>query len=124
MKQRLTPQEKKIRDYSNQRVNVFGEGNKSSRKAIRKRKRWVNRAFRKAGKNVSQSGSQDIDSIDVDIADLKRHGWRKIPDELLIQRINHKWSGSSRSKVKPHVGDLRNEAIKRVKKSKHRYTYL
>lgn len=116
-KARETPQEKKIRTYVNQRQNAYGENDKSSRSALQKRKRWVNRSFRRKLNNISHNTNFDWDEIDVEIKSSKRKNWKKCPDMLFIELAEIKWSGSSRSKVKPIRSKLRTEAIKRIRKS-------
>ena len=112
---RVTPQEKKIRDYSKQRKNDFAENNKSSRTAIRNKKRWLNRSYRRS---VNNQLCLSTDEIDDRVMNVKKHYWKKWPDSLIIETLNKKWSGSSRSVRKPYESLLRNEAIKRIKKSK------
>lgn len=118
MKIRISPQEKKIRDYSHQRKNSFGENDKSSRRALRQRKRWVNRSFRRSVNNAIANRVQACETIDANIKSLNRPNWKKFPDELIIEHFDKKWSGSSRSKAKPVRSLLRKEAMKRLKKSR------
>ena len=113
-----TPQERKIQDYTHKRKNSYGENDKSSRNALRKRKRWVNRSYRRSINNLTNCNTFEPDEINEMIASAKRYGWKKYPYELVLENLDHKWSGSSRSKVKPHQSGLRNEAIKRLKHSK------
>lgn len=120
MKRRLTPQENKIKDYEHHRRNAYGAHDKNSRNGIRKRKCWVNRAYRKSIRNLTNSNFEDAFELESAVNSTKRHGWKKYPDSLLIEDLDHKWSGSSRSVAKPHNGKLRKEAIKRLKKSKSR----
>lgn len=117
-KARQTPQEKKIADYKNQRRNHYGENHKSSRKAIRKRKRWVNKAYRKNIRNKIAC-LNETDAFDsTDIANVSRHHWVKYADILLLEDLDMRWSGSSRSRHINHQSKTRKEAIKRLKKSK------
>ncbi len=111
---KTTPQEKKIRDYSHQRKNCYGENDKSSRNALRKRKRWVNRSYRRSVKNRI---SLDIESVDDSVKDVKKHDWKKDSDKLLVTLFDKKWAGSSRTGVKPHKSTLKNEALRRIRKS-------
>ena len=111
---KMTPQEKKIRDYTHQRKNCYGENDKSSRNALRKRKRWVNRSYRRSVKNKI---SLDIESIDDSVKGVKKHDWKKGADELIINLFDRKWSGSSRKRANLNKGKLQNEALKRIRKS-------
>ena len=116
----ITPQENKIRDYTNQRKNVYGENDKSSRKALRKRKRWVNRAFRRTLNNIEQNSNLEWDEIDVELNNCKRHVWKKYPDALIVEVMDNKWSDSSRTKFKPVCSALKSEAIRRIYQSNKR----
>ncbi len=118
MKRKLTPQEKKIRDYENHRRNAYGANDKNSRNAIRKRKRWVIKAYRKKVNNLTSSKFKDAEDLEDTVSSVKKHGWRKYPDALLFEQLDHKWSGSSRTVRKPHKSKLRDQALKRLKKSK------
>ena len=113
----ITPQENKIRDYTNQRKNVYGENDKSSRKALRLRKRWVNRAFRRTLNNIERNPNLEWDEIDVEVHNCKRHDWEKYPDALIIEVMDNKWSDSSRTKFKPLRSALRAEEIRRLNQS-------
>ena len=114
----ITPQEKKIRDYTNQRKNAYCENDKSSRNAIRKRKRWVNRAYRKSIKNIVRCSSFNEEQIDDLVAKTEKHGWKKFPNTLIIDLLDNKWAGSSRTKSGKYSVKLRNQAKKRIVKSK------
>ncbi len=114
---RITPQERKIRTYTKQRKNSFGENDKSSRSVLRKRKRWVNKAHRRNVNNISNNGLLDWDEVDVQIKSAKRHNWKKWPDELILKTFMHKWSGSSRTNYKSPSKRLRDEAIRRLRRA-------
>ena len=60
MNRKTTPQEKKIKDYENQRRNDYGGNDKNSRNAIKKRKRWVNKAYRKRVNNLTTAAIGDV----------------------------------------------------------------
>ncbi|GJM08349.1 MAG: hypothetical protein DHS20C11_06250 [Lysobacteraceae bacterium] len=114
---RNTPQSKKVLDYVKRRENCVGENTKNSRKAIHKRKRWVNRAYRKAVNNILSNSSQQENEFE-QVENIQRHGWRKYPDQLSIEAEESKWAGSSRFAAKPNRSPLRKEAIKRLRRSK------
>jgi hypothetical protein len=88
----MTPQEKKRRSLENDCRNTYGENDKSSRKSIRLRKRWVNRAYRRSTNQalIGDSPEQIADGV----ASVVRKDWRKSPDtplgDMLIQ--NRNWS--------------------------------
>ena len=65
MKRNTTPQENKVRDYMNQTQNCYGGNDKSSRTAIRRRKAWVNKSFRRMGTNILIQISRVNDSCEL-----------------------------------------------------------
>lgn len=114
---RNTPQSKKVLDYVKRRKNCVGKNNKTSRKAIGKRKRWVNRAYRKAVNNFLAGLPQHEQAIE-QIEKVQRHGWRKYPDQLGIEMDPLKWAASRRPRGQSNKSPLRAEAIRRLRKSK------
>ncbi|WNC68013.1 hypothetical protein RI845_15995 [Thalassotalea nanhaiensis] len=110
MLKRLSPQEKKIRDYMNQTKNCYGENSKSSRKSIRYRKAVVNRDYRRKSHNILRIGYLDIESIEMSLSGQSRDNWKKFADESLIERM----SDYNRNSLN---GELQKEAIKRIKKT-------
>ena len=94
MAKKRTPQEKKKLSLKKDRRNSFGENNKSSRKAIPKRKRAVNKSYRKTVKQTIQVDAEmkEIDLIIVDekIKNVKRKFWKKHPDESLEEALKRK----------------------------------
>ena len=92
MKPRKTPQEKKKLSYEKDCRNSYGENDKSSRKAIRRRKRWVNKTYRKATKQKLQapiSTDEELDAYDLvdKVKEVRRKTWRKDPDMPLGEYI-------------------------------------
>ena len=81
---RITPQEKKIRDYSKQRKNDYAENDKSSRTAIRNKKRWLNRSYRRSVKNQLCLSPEEVDDK---VKSVKKHYWKKWPDSLIIETL-------------------------------------
>ncbi len=114
---RITPQERKIRTYTRQRKNSYGENDKSSRQALRKRKRWVNRSHRRAIHNIVKNGGLPWDVVDAEIKNARRHNWKKCPDKLIIGTFMRKWCGSSRTRYKPPSKRLRDEALRRLRRA-------
>ncbi len=89
-----TPQIKKARSLARDRRNSYGENDKSSRTAIRSRKRWVNRIARQASRQAIQHGlaapadgveaGEAVEVAEFEVADPGRHKrWRKSPDAPL-----------------------------------------
>jgi hypothetical protein len=74
----MTPQEKKRLSLKKDCRNTYGENDKSSRKAIRFRKHWVNRSFRRETNALIESTSTD--EIDSTIGSVRRKLWKKSPD--------------------------------------------
>lgn len=77
----MTPQEKKRLSLDRDCRNRYGENDKSSRKAIRTRKQWVNRSYRRT---INQALSIDSpDEIADNVGKVVRKDWKKWPDEPL-----------------------------------------
>ena len=82
---KMTPQEKKRLSLKKDCRNTYGENDKSSRKAIRFRKRWVNRTFRRAvNKLIGIAPSDDIDST---VKGVQRKEWKKCSDTPLGEKM-------------------------------------
>lgn len=94
MKKERTPQEKKFLSYTKDRRNSYGENDKSSRKAIKFRKAWVNQTFRSAMKHIVKSPIEAEDSafdhVEDKAKELKRKSWKKSPDQPLGEYIEQK----------------------------------
>lgn len=76
-----TPQEKKRLSYLYDRRDEYGENNKSSRKSIRWRKKWVNKTYRQGIKHVLNApiNKKDTDEIENRIDETRRPRWKKSP---------------------------------------------
>ena len=122
MDRRNTPQENKILDYVNQTKNSYGENDKSSRKAIKKRKAQVNRSFRREESNILNQPIDDLEELDVELSEQPRNQWKKFADESLIEHLANGTSDSTRTKGVELDSDLQKEAIKRLKKKKRETT--
>jgi hypothetical protein len=87
-----SPQAKKARSLTRDRRNSYGENDKSSRTAIRGRKRHVHRVDRQALHQAIHR--EDVTSEDATIVPTRRGRWRKVPDtplgELLHGRRVHR----------------------------------
>ena len=106
---RRSPQEKKIRSYQRDRRNVYGESPAASRKGIRRRKAFVNRATRRG---IRQD--LHVDGADDRIA-ARRYRWRKEPDAPLGAYLEHRAVSQPERRVGP--SRLRAEALHRVRQS-------
>ena len=98
MKRELTPQEKKQLSYDHDRRNSYGENDKSSRKAIRLRKRIVARTYRRATgqqipKNALAGSAEDLEAAEGRVLATKRPGWRKWPDMPLREFVARQQNG-------------------------------
>ena len=82
-----SPQKKKIRDYTRKRKNAYGEHDKASRKAIKARKRRMARSYRRTTRVLTQDRTLDPETLGDDMASVSRSGWRKLPDELVMDRL-------------------------------------
>ncbi len=118
-KKRSTPQEKKVRSYQKDRRNAYGENDKSSRKAIRKRKAQGNRVLRRQETQVLGRADEDPEAAAEAIGAVKRRSWRKVPDRPLAEHIDEGFDygreglGERREDKK----GLRAEARKRLRQS-------
>lgn len=80
MEKHLSPQQKKLYSLQKDCRNSYGENDKSSRTAIRARKRWVNRSYRR----TVQQQLQHVDEYTQQhIADVQRKKWCKVGDQPL-----------------------------------------
>jgi hypothetical protein len=82
---RRTPQEKKQLSYEHDRRNNYGENDKSSRKSIRRSKRYPNRSNRHHDRQVLDGASGPVDERVADVIEQtlyvkRRRRWRKWPD--------------------------------------------
>lgn len=77
-----SPQDKKARSLAHDRRNTYGENSKSSRTAIRGRKRWASRSYRHRARQVLER--ELVVSEGEEVVDPKRHRqWRKCADTPL-----------------------------------------
>ena len=108
----MTPQEKKKLSLERDCRNSYGENDKSSRKSIRFRKRWVNRTFRRETSQAIEAAR--IGEVQEGVAKVQRKSWRKIADIPLGKKLhrNRIWAMEhdllSASQIDPgFVNDLR-----------------
>src|SRR5687768_12033325 len=90
-----SPQEKKALSYAKDRRNAYGENDKASRDAIRKRKAGVNRVYRRRVNEVLEQISPDVDIetaevSDGDVKNISRPFWKKSPDKPLGEVVERK----------------------------------
>jgi DNA adenine methylase len=79
---KLTPQEKKQLSYAHDRRNVYGQNSKASRRAIPRKKRKKNRAYRKATNQIllkNQSIAVVADDVDkrIEAASMTITEWKR-----------------------------------------------
>ena len=95
MKRYRTPQEKKLLSLSRDCRNIVAESQRGARDAIAQRKRWVNQSYRKAihqRLSALRGGDPaDPETVESEVAETRRHGWRKSRDvplglALLVRR--------------------------------------
>lgn len=77
-----TPQEKKQHSLARDRRNTYGENDKSSRRAIRLRKRWRSRLARQALRRALERSADTAEDAGVDVP-APRGQWRKCSDTSL-----------------------------------------
>ena len=93
MRPQKTPQEKKRLSYEKDRRNNYGENDKASRKAIKKRKSWVNQSFRRTTKQTlkhSLNADDEFENVDSKIKEVKKKEWKKVPDIPLKEHLKKK----------------------------------
>lgn len=112
-RQAKSPQQKKIESYLRDGRNTYGENDKSSRRAIRFRKTWVNGTYRSA---VNQRlRSLDPDDVTDAVGAVRRKDWKKAADRPLGQVVDRKLArrqSTAESGVAPSSA-LRRAAAKR-----------
>jgi len=81
----MDPKQKKEESLKHDRRNAYGENDKSSRKAIRRRKQWVNQTYRRAVKQAL--ASPDPDDAQDGVGLVQRNHWKKEPDEALGDKL-------------------------------------
>lgn len=87
-RQAQSPQQKKIESYLRDGRNTYGENDKSSRRAVRFRKTWVNGTYRSA---VNQRlRSLDPDDVTDAVGAVRRKGWKKGADQPLGQVVDRR----------------------------------
>lgn len=89
MRRVRTPQDKKAASLARDRRNTYGENDKSSRRAIRLRKRWRSRLARQALRRALESGQSDAEDAGLPVP-APRGRWRKHPDTALGVLLQHR----------------------------------
>ena len=89
-KRKRSPQEDKVLSYAKDRRSTYGENDKSSRKSIRFRKRWVNGTYRSQIHDALGSVARDPDEIADAVNAVQRKGWRKVSDKPLGLVVDRK----------------------------------
>lgn len=89
MKIPKTPQAKKRLSLLKDCQNTYGENDKSSRTAIRWRKRWVNSTYRHDVNQSLAETTADFDRLTDRAKTIERHPWRKCTDLPLGKKLLH-----------------------------------
>ena len=87
MKTPKTPQAKKRLSLLKDCQNTYGEHDKSSRTAIRWRKSWVNRTYRRDVNQSLGEEERDFDLMTDRVKTIERHSWRKCADTPLGEKL-------------------------------------
>jgi hypothetical protein len=87
MKIPKTPQAKKRLSLLKDCQNTYGENDKSSRTAIRWRKRWVNSTYRRDVNQSLAETTADFDRLTDRANTIERHLWRKCADLPLGEKL-------------------------------------
>jgi Arc/MetJ family transcription regulator len=95
-KKKRTPQEKKKLSLKKDHRSAYGENSKASRKAVPKRKKAVNKSFRKLVKNsLDTLKMRNLDEDELvkkenKVKGVKKKDWKKFPDIPLKEHIERK----------------------------------
>lgn len=95
----FTPQEKKRKSLESDCRNCYGENDKSSRKAIRRRKEIVNRTFRRTVKQALTENTADAEVLGDHVGRIERIDWRKVPDKPLGEYLLRKLTSEIVSRI-------------------------
>ncbi len=87
MKIPKTPQAKKRLSLLKDCQNTYGEHDKSSRTAIRWRKSWVNRTYRRDVNQSLGEEDEDFDRLTDRVKTIDRHTWKKCADTPLGEKL-------------------------------------
>ena len=87
MKIPKTPQAKKRLSLLKDCQNTYGENDKSSRTAIRWRKSWVNRTYRRDVNQSLGEATEDFDRLTDRAKTIARHQWQKCADTSLGEKL-------------------------------------
>jgi hypothetical protein len=120
VKKKRSPIEKKVLSYQKDRRNTYGENSKSSRKAIRFRKAWVNRSYRHAIRRELPLTETGPDFVDNPSDRVPRKRWKKKADAPLGEVVDRKLSRRDQDGMiaaEPSKSRLRQEARSRRKHS-------
>src|SRR5688500_6052781 len=94
MKVQRTPQEKKRLSYEKDCRNNYGQNDKASRKAIRRRKKWVNHSYRRTIKQTLKAAIKNADpefeNVRNKVKSVKRKFWKKLADAPLGEHLKRK----------------------------------
>jgi hypothetical protein len=112
------PREDKIRSYQHDRRNVYGESDKGSRKAIRFRKAWVNRTYRRAVHEHLQFDDTPED-LHERATQVPRKFWKKVPDAPLGDVVKSRLARRGNEGTPADESALRKEAHRRGKDKPH-----
>jgi hypothetical protein len=84
-----SPQDKKANELAHDRRNTYGENDKSSRRAIRLRKRWRSRLERQALRQALDRSAATAEDSGIDVP-APRGQWRKSPDTSVGELLRHR----------------------------------
>ncbi|MCD5317076.1 hypothetical protein [Kineosporia babensis] len=90
-----TPQQKKALSLARDGRNVYGESNRS-RRAVRLRKRLVNRANRRAGAVLLAPARdpEQAEVVEIRLVTRRSKTWRKVPDVSLAEFLARRKTGT------------------------------
>jgi hypothetical protein len=84
----MTPQEKKALSYERDRRNLYGEHDKSSRRNIRRNKRFPNRANRHRARQAFKGA--EVERAEERLSGRRDQRWRKCGDATLKDAVAYR----------------------------------
>ena len=121
-----TPQQKKHDSYSKDRRNAYGESSKGSRKSIRRRKRYPNRANRRDAATllaIAQGTAETdfLEGVESKIQGKRRKRWQKSADVPLRTWVEGRLQRRAKLGIDdPSTVETRVRRVRRSSKLIHR----
>jgi hypothetical protein len=107
MKERKTPQEKKLLSYDKDCRNTYGERGSHSRHAIATQKAVNRRTDRRRAdqvlRNIETDSIESLERAELKVKTVPRRGWRKYPDRPLGEVVAQKLERREEARINAAV---------------------